>query len=118
MAFVCSFTTTTHCFHCSDYWEKKPLVIRRHAKSPRYYADLFSGAAFDTMLRRNYLKYTVNVDVTSYVDGVRSCVCVCVLCYKPGCVFTFTLPGRSTHRAGRRPTTCGATSGTAARYAC
>jgi hypothetical protein len=56
----------------SEHWEKKPLVIRR--KKAAYYTSLFSTAALDSILRHQYMKYTQNVDITSYTDGQRSFV--------------------------------------------
>lgn len=43
----------------SEYWEKKPLLIRRKRK--RYYGDLFTSGALDTMLREHHVKFGVNV---------------------------------------------------------
>ena len=62
----------------SEYWERKPLHIAR--KKKRYYGGLFDSAEFDRMLRTNYVKFGVNLDLTSYRDGVRE---------------THNLPGRA-----------------------
>jgi hypothetical protein len=51
-----------------EYWEKKPLLIKR--KKKRYYGDLFTSGALDTMLREHFIKFGVNL--------VSVCVCVCV----------------------------------------
>lgn len=53
----------------SDYWEKKPLCVNRSV--PNYYKELLSVDEIDKMLRTNLIEYTKNIDVTSYVDGVR-----------------------------------------------
>lgn len=50
-------------------WEQKPLLIDR--KRPDYYSQLLSTAQFDRMLREQRVEFTKNLDVTSYVDGVR-----------------------------------------------
>ncbi|XP_036438083.1 ribosomal oxygenase 1 [Colossoma macropomum] len=52
-----------------DYWEKKPLLIRR--QNPDYYQGLFSTAEFDRILRTDDVQYGVNLDVTSYTNGKR-----------------------------------------------
>lgn len=53
----------------SDYWEKKPLCVSR--SQPNYFKPLISVGEIDEMLRSNLIEYTKNIDVTSYVDGVR-----------------------------------------------
>nr|XP_014431763.1 ribosomal oxygenase 1 [Pelodiscus sinensis] len=50
-------------------WEKKPLLIQR--RNLAYYQGLFSTSTFDAILRDNVVKFGVNLDVTSYVDGTR-----------------------------------------------
>ncbi|XP_030628508.1 ribosomal oxygenase 1 [Chanos chanos] len=52
-----------------DYWEKKPLLIKR--RNPSYYEGLFSTAEFDRILRNDNVQYGVNLDVTSYSNGKR-----------------------------------------------
>ncbi|XP_072543284.1 ribosomal oxygenase 1 isoform X2 [Salminus brasiliensis] len=52
-----------------DYWEKKPLLIRRQNRE--YYQGLFSTAEFDNILRNDNVQYGVNLDVTSYTNGKR-----------------------------------------------
>jgi len=51
-----------------DYWEKKPLHLKR--SDPSYYKTLFSTKAFEKILREQRVLYGKNVDVTSY-DGKR-----------------------------------------------
>ena len=53
-----------------EHWEKKHLLIKRES-CPTIYDNLFSSSALDKMVRENSLQYSVNLDVTSYVDGVR-----------------------------------------------
>ncbi|GBP72357.1 Bifunctional lysine-specific demethylase and histidyl-hydroxylase NO66 [Eumeta japonica] len=50
-------------------WEKKPLHISR--KTPSYYKDLISTPIIDVMLRKENILFTKNIDVTSYVNGIR-----------------------------------------------
>ncbi|XP_066532221.1 ribosomal oxygenase 1 [Hoplias malabaricus] len=52
-----------------DYWEKKPLLIKR--QNPEYYQGLFSTAEFDSILRNDDVQYGVNLDVTSYANDQR-----------------------------------------------
>jgi len=51
-----------------DYWEKKPLHIKRSDST--YYKTVFSTKAFDKILRDQRVLYGKNLDVTSY-DGKR-----------------------------------------------
>lgn len=53
----------------TDFWEKQPMIVTR--SSPDHYKQLISVAEIDEMLRNNLIEYTKNIDVTSYVDGVR-----------------------------------------------
>lgn len=53
----------------STYWERCPLFINRNARD--YYQHIVSTTAIDEMLRNNMVEYTKNIDITSYVDGVR-----------------------------------------------
>ena len=39
----------------SEYWEKKPLLLKRHKRN--YYKHLFSSDALDAILREVTLKY-------------------------------------------------------------
>jgi len=52
-----------------DYWEKKPLLIKR-AEARDHYKSLFSTKALDNILRKQRVLYGKNLDVTSY-DGKR-----------------------------------------------
>lgn len=51
-------------------WEKNPLYI---ARENRHHYDRLkmSTEAIDEMLRTNNIEFTKNLDITSYVDGVR-----------------------------------------------
>jgi len=51
-----------------DYWEKKPLHLKR--SDPSYYKSVFSTKALDKILREQRVLYGKNLDVTSY-DGKR-----------------------------------------------
>ena len=51
-----------------DYWEKKPLHIKR--SDPAYYKSVFSTKAFEKVIREQRVLYGKNLDVTSY-DGKR-----------------------------------------------
>ena len=68
----------------SQYWEKKPLLVKRHQKN--YYKQLLTTEIMDDILHKvsasingpetltqlqNYLKFTTNVDVAVYEDGER-----------------------------------------------
>jgi len=53
----------------SNYWEKKPMLIRR--QSPAYNEAWFSCAEFDTILRQHNLEFTTNIDVTTYVNEIK-----------------------------------------------
>ncbi|XP_075720538.1 ribosomal oxygenase 1 [Rhinoderma darwinii] len=53
----------------SCIWEKKPALIRRH--NCKYYDGFFSTSEFDRILREDNVQFGVNLDVTSYTDGVR-----------------------------------------------
>lgn len=50
-------------------WEKEPLLIKRG--SPKYFEKLMSIKTIDEILRNHNLEFTKNIDITSYVDGVR-----------------------------------------------
>ncbi|KAG9484174.1 hypothetical protein GDO78_009863 [Eleutherodactylus coqui] len=54
-------------FRC--IWEKKPALIRRH--NLKYYDGFFSTSEFDRILREDNVQFGVNLDVTSYSNGVR-----------------------------------------------
>lgn len=50
-------------------WEKKPLYVAR--KKPKYYKDILTTPIIDDMLRKENIKFTKNLDITSYTDGKR-----------------------------------------------
>ncbi|KAI6657454.1 Cytosolic Fe-S cluster assembly factor narfl-like [Oopsacas minuta] len=52
-----------------EYWEKKAMVIKRNI--PNYFSNLFSSKEFDTILNKESIEYSVNLDVTQYQDGKR-----------------------------------------------
>ncbi|XP_018414349.1 PREDICTED: bifunctional lysine-specific demethylase and histidyl-hydroxylase NO66 [Nanorana parkeri] len=52
-----------------NIWENKPALIRRH--NTKYYDGFFSTSEFDRILREDNVQFGVNLDVTSYTDGVR-----------------------------------------------
>lgn len=54
-----------------NHWERKSIYINR--QQPNYYDKLLgvSTEAINDMLIKNHIQYTKNIDVTSYVDGVR-----------------------------------------------
>ncbi|XP_073529478.1 ribosomal oxygenase 1 [Phyllobates terribilis] len=54
-------------FRC--IWEKKPALLKRH--NGKYYNGFFSTSEFDRILREDNVQFGVNLDVTSYTDGVR-----------------------------------------------
>jgi bifunctional lysine-specific demethylase and histidyl-hydroxylase NO66 len=54
----------------SQYWEKKPLLIKR--KIPTYYDNWISCHDFDEILRNNDIEFTTNIDIVSYINGVKS----------------------------------------------
>lgn len=58
------------CFFSRKYWEKTPLFIER--KKANYFSSLVSIKKIDTMLRQNNIRFTKNIDITSYENGVRS----------------------------------------------
>ncbi|XP_077302676.1 bifunctional lysine-specific demethylase and histidyl-hydroxylase NO66 isoform X2 [Arctopsyche grandis] len=53
----------------SDFWEKKPLHISRRHDS--YYKFILTIRSIDKILRQEVLKFTENIDITSYDNGVR-----------------------------------------------
>nr|XP_046229287.1 ribosomal oxygenase 1 [Scatophagus argus] len=52
-----------------ETWEKKPILVQRN--NPDYYKGLFSTAEFDRILRQENVQFGVNLDVTSYTNGMR-----------------------------------------------
>ncbi|XP_015758221.1 PREDICTED: bifunctional lysine-specific demethylase and histidyl-hydroxylase NO66-like [Acropora digitifera] len=53
----------------SDLWEQKPLLVKRHQAN--YNEGWFSTKEFDDILRQRCVQFSVNLDVTSYKNGVR-----------------------------------------------
>lgn len=53
----------------SAVWEKKPLHIARNKKD--FFRDVCSLKDFDSALKQHEMYFTKNIDVTSYVDGIR-----------------------------------------------
>ncbi|EQC33644.1 hypothetical protein SDRG_08748 [Saprolegnia diclina VS20] len=54
----------------ANYWERKPLVIKRHFES--YYDGWFSRDEIDRMLREHTLEYGEDIDLTRYQNDVRT----------------------------------------------
>ena len=54
-----------------EYWEKKPLLIRR-SSDRQHYGDLFSQTAIPELLGTGRLTYERDIDITEYRDGRRS----------------------------------------------
>lgn len=52
-----------------QHWETTPVHIKR--SNPDYYKWIVSTSLLDKVLRDNYILFTKNIDITSYVDGVR-----------------------------------------------
>lgn len=50
-------------------WEKSPLLIKRSTND--YYQHLLSITDINKILLEDRIEYTTNLDITSYVDGVR-----------------------------------------------
>lgn len=50
-------------------WEFTPIHIKRNNSD--YYKWIVSTTMLDKILRDNYILFTKNIDITSYVDGVR-----------------------------------------------
>jgi len=53
----------------SKHWEKQPLLVKRNNES--FVKGICSIKMMDEMIRTKNVQYTVNMDVTQYVDGVR-----------------------------------------------
>ena len=53
----------------SDYWEKKPLVIKRQDSA--FYGSLFLKKQLEDILKTHKLKYEEDVNVCLYVDGKK-----------------------------------------------
>merc|ERR1712051_312757 len=54
----------------AEIWEKKPKLIKR-TDERQYFKHTFSTKSFDDILRNQNVKFTKNLDVTSYTDGKR-----------------------------------------------
>jgi len=54
----------------NEHWEKKPLHVKRLTKRD-YYSWLMSSTTLDEVMRQNFIKFGKNIDITSYVDGIR-----------------------------------------------
>jgi lysine-specific demethylase/histidyl-hydroxylase NO66 len=55
----------------AEYWEKKPLHVKRTDIDQGYYKTVFSTKSFEKMLRDNHILYGKNVDVTSFDKDKR-----------------------------------------------
>jgi lysine-specific demethylase/histidyl-hydroxylase NO66 len=51
------------------YWEQIPLHITRN--KTKYYKSLMSTPMLDKILRDNYVLFSKNLDITSFINGVR-----------------------------------------------
>ncbi|XP_073834648.1 bifunctional lysine-specific demethylase and histidyl-hydroxylase NO66 [Musca autumnalis] len=51
------------------YWESNACLIKR--KQSNYFSHLISFEAIDEMLIKNHVEFTKNLDVTSYINGIR-----------------------------------------------
>ncbi|XP_029171016.1 ribosomal oxygenase 1 [Nylanderia fulva] len=51
------------------HWERNPIHIKR--KISDYYKWIVSTSILDKILRDNHILFTKNIDITSYVNGVR-----------------------------------------------
>ncbi|XP_024937149.1 ribosomal oxygenase 1 isoform X2 [Cephus cinctus] len=51
-------------------WEMRPLHIKR--KKSNYYKQLMSTPILDSVLRNFFIKFTENIDITSYNNGERT----------------------------------------------
>jgi bifunctional lysine-specific demethylase and histidyl-hydroxylase NO66 len=60
----------------AEYYEKKPLVVKRHNDMPNYYEGLFSRADIKAALATYPMVYGQHLDVTSYKNGVRKTLSV------------------------------------------
>ena len=53
-----------------EYWEQKPLVIRR-PDSPNHYTGCFCKKDIEDLLAKGKLTFEDDLDITKYVDGKR-----------------------------------------------
>ena len=51
-------------------WERRAMYVSRN-ENKNYYAGLLSKDIIDAWLKEGKMRYGVNVDVTSYADGIR-----------------------------------------------
>lgn len=52
-----------------EVFEKRPFLVKRHNKD--YYKGLFGCQELDKVLRERQLKFSEDIDVTSYMNGVK-----------------------------------------------
>ncbi|KAK2706655.1 hypothetical protein QYM36_014639 [Artemia franciscana] len=52
-----------------EYWEKDFLHVKRN--NSQYYKKVLSTVEIDRILRKNYIMFTKNIDITTYINGVR-----------------------------------------------
>ncbi|KAK3580866.1 hypothetical protein CHS0354_032927 [Potamilus streckersoni] len=52
-----------------ELWEKKPLLVKRHMS--QYNSGWFSTAELQKILQEENVKFGINLDITSYVNGKR-----------------------------------------------
>eukprot|EP01080_Neovahlkampfia_damariscottae_P011998 gene11998-5398_t len=53
-----------------EFWEKKPLLISRNDEN--FYDGFLSLGQVKEVLKNNNLNYTIDLDVTKYIKGVRN----------------------------------------------
>ena len=56
----------------NDYWEKKPLVLKR--SDPNFYGNLLTLPIIKEVIKMNELEFQTDVNVTRYVDGEKEFV--------------------------------------------
>lgn len=52
----------------TNIWDRRPLLVSRSARLPKYYSGWHSIEDVKELLNKN-LKYTTNVDARKYIDG-------------------------------------------------
>eukprot|EP00455_Lapot_gusevi_P041807 TRINITY_DN4890_c0_g3_i1.p1 TRINITY_DN4890_c0_g3~~TRINITY_DN4890_c0_g3_i1.p1 ORF type:complete len:561 (+),score=161.90 TRINITY_DN4890_c0_g3_i1:68-1750(+) len=52
-------------------WEKRPLLIKRHAVAPNFYKQVFVKSDLESLLRQGLLRYTYDLDLTRYTNDTR-----------------------------------------------
>lgn len=55
-------------FH-QEVFEKRPFLVKRHNKD--YYKGIFSCQELDKILREKQLKFSEDIDITSYMNGIK-----------------------------------------------